>query len=55
MINGLFDLILIIVRMTQQNIPEITALPHLIRYAFSHYKLNSHYVFALIIDTVDYC
>ena len=55
MINGLFDLILIIVRMTQQNIPEITALPHLIRYACSHYELNSHYVFALIIDTVDYC
>ena len=55
MINGLFDLILIIVRMTQQNIPEITALPRLIRYACSHYELNSHYVFALIIDTVDYC
>ena len=55
MINGLFDLILIIVRMTQQNIPGITALPHLIRYACSHYELNSHYVFALIIDTVDYC
>ena len=55
MINGLFDLILIIVRMTQQNIPGITALPHLIRYACSHYELNSHYVFALITDTVDYC
>ena len=39
MINGLFDLILIIVRMTQQNIPEITA-PDQIRILSLQIKLT---------------